>query len=440
MAMTDAERLRYLELKQKAARAVDTSYLSNQITPSAEPGEPSFFQGVKAGLTAQPGEGVGYFVGSAIPAGVGGALGGPVGAALGEVARQTAGAIVNPEATAQKSALGIGASVAGAGVGQKIGEVAGPVIGKGVSKAGQAVKSVSDWFASKVGKSFLKASKNLNAYGHEPSKAITTEKIVATSWDDLVDKAKSAKKAVGKEIDETINKYPQDKITNIEEVVAPIDDALEEALKMPTENATLVSRLEGIKQDVLNLVSKTAQESKGVGIKEANELKKTLYKVTKYTGNTSDDIVANKVKQQVARNLADKIEDVAPEIKAIHRRFGNLVALENAATNRAIVAERNNIFGLPEMFATGIAGVGGVSGIAPAAGLVLASRGIQTPIGATAAIQAASGIGRVFSQPEIAAMASQISQKLGGAVSPAIVEQIIPMIQMGQEPANEVKE
>ena len=58
MPMTDAERLRYLELKQKAANAVDTSYLSNQITPSAEPGEPSFFQGVKAGLTAQPGEGV----------------------------------------------------------------------------------------------------------------------------------------------------------------------------------------------------------------------------------------------------------------------------------------------------------------------------------------------------------------------------------------------
>ena len=102
-----------------------------------------------------------------------------------------------------------------------------------------------------------------------------------------------------------------------------------------------------------------------------------------------------------------------------------MVALENAATNRAVVAERNDIFGLPEMFATGIAGVGGVmgtaAGIAPAAGLVLASRGLKSPIGATTAMRATTAVGEAIAESSIPEVASFISRRLGGAVSPAII-------------------
>ena len=443
MPVSDEDRLRYLRLKKKKAEAESSRYLSNQVSPGSEPGEPSFFEGVKAGITAQEGSGFGYFLGSAIPAGVGAALGGPIGAALGETARQAAGAVVDPEGTAQKSPFEIGASVAGAGVGQKIGEAAGPFIVKAATKAGEVFKSVTDWFASKVGKSFLKASKNLQAYGHEPSKAIVDEKIFATSWDDLVDKAKLARRSVGTELDATLNKYPTDKIANIEDVVKPIDEAIEEATKFPSENSALISRLSGIKDDVLAMANKIAQEEKGIGIKSANEIKKSLYKVTKYTGAASDDVVANKVKQQVARNIAKKIEEAVPEIKPLNKRFGNIVALENAATNRAVVAERNDMFGLPEMFATGIAGVGGVmgtaAGIAPAAGLVLASRGLKSPIGATLAMKAATATGKALSGSSIPEVAQFISSRLGGAVSPALIEQIIPMLKEAEGAKTEDK-
>lgn len=443
MPLSDEERLTYLRLKKKKAEAESSLYLSNQVSPGTEPGEPSFFQGVKAGITAQEGAGFGYFVGSAIPAGVGAVLGGPIGAALGETARQAAGAVVDPEGTAKKSPLEIGASVAGAGVGQKIGEAAGPFIGRAATKAGETFKSVTDWFASKVGKSFLKASKNLQAYGHEPSKAIVDEKIFATSWDDLVDKSKAARRALGTELDTALNKYPSDKIANIEDVVKPIDEAIEEAAKFPSENASLISRLSGIKDDVLTMVNKIAQEEKGIGIKSANEIKKSLYKVTKYTGSASDDVVANKVKQQVARNIAKKIEEAVPEIKPLNKRFGNIVALENAATNRAVVAERNDLFGLPEMFATGIAGVGGAMGTAagllPASGLVLASRGLKSPIGATATMRAVTSLGKTIADSSIPEVATFISRRMGGAVSPGLIEQIIPMLQEIENPPKKVE-
>lgn len=389
--------------------------------------EPSFIQGIKAGLTAQPGEGVGHFIGGVIPAGVGAALGGPIGASLGETARQTAGAIVNPEETAKKSPLAIGAEITGAGYGQKLGEVAGPIIGK----TGEAVKSVTDWFSSKVGKSFLKASKTLNAHGHRPEKAIMDEGIFATSWDDLITKTKAAKHDLGEAFTELFNKA--DNPQNIKlgmEITEPVESALKEANKFPTENKAVIERLKGLRNDVNYLINTTKSKRKQfISPEKANGIKQSLYRVTKYTGNASDDTIMNKTKQEVAGKIADKIAEAIPAIKPLNSRYGNLISLENAATNRAIVAERGDIFGLPEMFATGIAGVGGAmgsaAGLAPAAGLVLASRTLKTPIGATAAMQASSAVGKLLSKPQISSIASKLAKKSGGALSVPIIESII---------------
>lgn len=139
MALSESEELELLELER--SRHMALARTPAPIT-AQEKSEPTFMQGLKAGLTAQPGKGVGHFIGSALPSTVGGVIGsvvpGPgtvIGATLGEAARQAAGAIVAPEETAKKSPLEIGAQVIGAGVGQKVGEaIAGPAI-SGIKKA-----------------------------------------------------------------------------------------------------------------------------------------------------------------------------------------------------------------------------------------------------------------------------------------------------------------
>ena len=435
MPLTPEEELEMMELEKARAMA-----LSKPIPEHRPEEEKTFFQGLKAGITAQPGEGVGHFIGAAFPATVGGALAGPaapVGAALGEAARQTLGAIVNPEETAKKSPLAIGAEVAGAGVGQKVGEALGPAMGK----VGTGIKNVSEWLGSRIGKGFLKASKSLNAYGHLPEKAIKDEGIIAYSWDDLVGKTKLAKHEVGEAMDDVISNADKDVIANVNDVLKPIDDALSEARKFPTENATLISRLEGLKSDTMGLLHKGDKTGQMLNVDRANSIKKSLYRVTKYRGTDADEIPLNKVKQDVARNIAKKIEEVTPEIKPLKERYGNLVALENAATNRAIVAERSDFFGLPEMLGLGVAGIGGVSGVAPGAAIIVGNRLLKTPLGGTIGSQVAPMVGKA-AEAGISAIGKG-AEKLVGGISAATIDAGAEMErndhpQLSQQQAEEV--
>jgi hypothetical protein len=486
MPLSNEQRLRYLQLKKKKAESftpADTSYLSNQIEPGAEPGQASFMQGLGAGLTAQPGEGVGHFIGSALPATIG-AIGGPIGAAVGEAARQTVGAIVNPEGTAKKSRLEIGLNVAGAGAFQKAGEAAGPYIGKAVTKAGEAIGSVSDWLATKIGKSFLKASTSLNAYGHKPEKAIIEEGIFAHSWDDLIAKSKIAKDNIAGMYEDLFNSRPKPDYVDISNATHPINVALSEARKYPETNASVINKLSGLKRDVIRRINRSSVEIsdyevkppnaemptewlndiqttfgkdvaltsknltvpnkslqkhwyKGKGTKNnkalstevsqaddifetelvgsrkvvpteiANNIKREIYKLTKYTGNPSDDAAVNKTKQYVAAQINNEIEKVMPEIKPINIRYGNIIGLENAAEHRAVVASRSNMLGIPEFAATGML----LSGNAPAAiATEVGGRMLTTPIGATSAIKLLSNM----PEADLGPVMDFLTQRLGG--------------------------
>ena len=412
-------------------------YPDDEVTIDAkQENAPGFWSGMGAGITDQPGSGVGHYIGEALPVVAGatlGALGGPtgsvIGAELGEVAKKTAGAIVNPEQAANQSKLGLGADVIGTAALQEAGEAAAPYVGKAAqaigSKIGETVSSVSDWLSSKIGKSFLKASKAINAYGHEPEKAITDEGIIAHSWDDLIDKAKAAKHDIGEMYDDFFASHPNDIVTDAENVTKPIDTALKEANKYPNENGTLISRLQGLKSDVLGQIDKQSQEGQGLDIQRANDIKKSLYKITKYSSNNSDDIPLNKVKQQVAGELASKIEDVSPEIAPINERYANLVALQNAATNRAVVASNSDIIGIPEMAAGGFLMHGNI----PAAAAVeIGGRVLKTPLGATPTMNFLSTVGKgadLASKMDYGSLAKGATSKLAPAsIQPLVIKKI----------------
>ena len=470
----------------------------------ALPQEATFFEGMKAGITAQPGKGVGHFIGAAIPAGVGGAMLAPVGlapvgAALGEAARQAAGAVVAPEATAKKPPAQIGLEVALSGYAQKAGELAAPYMAPVTEKMAKAAKGASDWLSTRIGKGFLKASKTLNAYGHQPERALIDEGITATSWTELIDKTKAAKDAVGQQYPEVFKGAPE---VNIYSALTPINTALREARKYPETNAGVINKLLSLKRDVIRRIQKSSRvveeyeikpsafdkkwdidiaqtfseassasprieggksvakmgqevgpkvstevwdttigvgkkagkeapedilEAELVGRKrvmsaeEANNIKREIYRLTKYTGNPSDDAALNKTKQYVAAAINKEVEKAAPNAAPLNARYANLDALEKSAVHRQVVAERANIFGIPEFATAGVLLGGG--GVPAAVATEVGGRLLGTPTGASAAIKGLSyteGIANMSAR-----IAQKIVERLGGGITAAPIEQAL---------------
>ena len=474
-----------------------SAYKANVL--SKPPEEVGFFGGLKAGLTDQPGSGIGHFIGAGLPATIGAGIGslvapGPgsvIGAELGEVGRKAIGAMVNPEAAATQSKVGLGADIIGTAIGQKAGEVSAPYIGAGIKKTGEAVADASNWFASKIGKSFLKASKSINAYGHAPEQAIKDECIIASSWDSLIDKAKAAKHDIGDAYSELFGAN-QDAVVNIDNAVSPINSAISEAKNYPNENKSLIKRLIGLKEDITNRINKHTSTSydydvpvqttnpnqieywtkdlqqsinperdvaiadkrigphvynetsgptitgsedipeepiidavltktnRAMSAEQANNIKREIYGLTKYSGNPSDDAVVNKVKQYVAGRINNTVGEAVPEIKPLNTRYANLDALEKAAVNREVVASRSDVVGLREMGALGLLS----SGQPFKAALLVGTRSLNHPAGATVAMKGLeSGAAIAKSSANmIAPLVKGLFDKMGSATAISLLD------------------
>lgn len=373
--------------------------------------KPTFTEGLKAGFSEQPtpeGAGLsaktGHFIGEAGPLAVG-AIGGPIGVAGAEAVRKgiTQLSGMAPVQTPAEIAGG----VIGAGALQKAGELAGPIIAKGASKVGQAIGGATDWLASKVGKSFLKGAKVDFAYGHDPVKALTDEGIVATSWDDLLSKVKLKKHELGEFYDNLFasgkNIPPTVDLSGIGE---PINKALAENKMLPDKALT---------KGLNTLAGNLAKYDGEVSTEQAYTLKKYLYKVTKFNATKSDEAIVNKVKQQIAGKIDDKVKTAIPELAEIDKRYANLSSLENIVTNRQIVAQRSDFIGLPEFIGGGAFALGG--GALPSVGLAVAGRALKSPLGGTLATSALSQISKADLAPTI----EYLTQKFGAAA-------IIPLL------------
>lgn len=157
-----------------------------------------------------------------------------------------------------------------------------------------------------------------------------------------------------------------------------------------------------------------------VPAREANNIKREINKLAKFTGNPSDDAAVNKTKQYVAATINKEVEKVVPEIHDINKRYANLIALENSVENRAVVAERNNLVGIPEFAATGALIT---AGLPAAIATEVGGRFIGTPTGATLAIK---GLGKVPGLTEqITKSIGDMVTKFGGGISAATITQAI---------------
>lgn len=254
--------------------------------------------------------------------------------------------------------------------------VAGNLASAAGKKAAQATTKLRSGMAERMVNSLIKPLGKDFAYGKNPGRGVAAEGIVANNLDEFAQKISQRRKEVGEAKGAFLAQEKYGGIgVDTTDAFSPIEKALEEAKRTPNTNAALITRLEGVKADM---------EGLGVGgiqdLVSTDKLKQEIGQLAKWTGNASDDKLINKAVQQSYGVLKGKIETVAPEIKQLNERFGDLLSAEIAARYRDVVQQRLNLVSLG----------GRLTGIGGAIATVIATGGSALP-----ALLAGAGMGAI---------------------------------------------
>jgi hypothetical protein len=247
-----------------------------------------------------------------------------------------------------------------------------PVAGTVTRKVTSGVQSQIADTSGRVMNSVLKPLAKDFAYGRNPGATVAKERIVASNLDDLATKISQRKNEVGRRIEQTLTS--SNKTVDMSDAFAPLDKAIEDAQRMPTTNASIINRLEGIKSDLKNLYSDMGTMT----VAEANKVKQDVGNMTRWTGNNSDDEMTNKALKSTYGAINEKVTKAVPEIVELNETYGGLLSAEIAAKYRDKIVQRQNLVGL------GVKAGGVGAGIVT----VLANPAMTVPVimlGATAA-------------------------------------------------------
>lgn len=249
--------------------------------------------------------------------------------------------------------------------------------------------------AARMINSIIKPLKGNLSYGKNPGRAVAQEGIVATSLDDLGEKIGTALTSRVQQLNEMVQKYTDaGHKLDLTKATTPIDDALAEAQKAPNTNASIITRLQGLKDDLLGITrdeegSVTSQSNLSNHTpNQAVDFKRFIGKLTKFTGNPSDDKTVNAALQRVYGAVKESIEKLDPannELKNLNAHIADLISADKATEYRSSINERQNMVSLGDT-ATGALGslVGLLHGGAPEAIVAgLAATGAKKALGST---------------------------------------------------------
>lgn len=238
----------------------------------------------------------------------------------------------------------------------------GTALGAAIPGAGivkDAVTKSMESGAPRIINSLIKPLKKDLSYGKNPGRAVAEEGIVANNMEDLLDKISKSRESVGEKIQKRLS--TSIKKVDLSDLTNPLDEAIKSANQAPRTNASLISRLESLKSDLLGETIQEGGKSvltrklKNLTPLQAWEIKKLIGDLTKFTGNYSDDAIANKAMKKIYGITKEKINRAVPQVSALNDRYANLLSAQVATKYRNEIAQRLNIVGLsPQM-----AGLGG---------------------------------------------------------------------------------
>jgi len=240
--------------------------------------------------------------------------------------------------------------------------------------------------------------------------------IVGNNLDDFSSNVNKAREATGKELGNLTLGIEGKATVNLERALSPLDDMIEEAQKTPETNKAVIERLQSIKNDLINYIG---PDNKNLTFAEAIDAKGVVGKLTKWTGNPSDDKLVNKALKQIYGTIDNEVmkkigladPEVAKQIINLNDKYGNLITAESAINHRAAVAQRLASIGMPIKVGT-------------TAGLITA---IATGGAAIPALLTGVGVGILDQAMGSTAVKSRIAAWLGSE-TPSVVAAILQKI------------
>lgn len=267
--------------------------------------------------------------------------------------------------------------------------------------AGKAIKTVANFeIGERLINSMVKPKAGELAYGKNPGRAVAKLKITANSWEEFAQKIEDAVQQQGDKINKILSsKKINFKKVDLTDVLKPIDDEISRLyLESPRTNAGVLKRLNDVKLDLLR--ANEIPTSEGTQIvagrafgqmspAEATEIKREIGKLTRWTGNASDDKSVNMALKKVYGSIKEKINEAVPGLSGQNELLADLISASNAVKYRAAQVAKNNMVSL-----TG-ANVGGIGALIGS----MASRG-SIPHTAAAGLAVAT-IFEAFKRPSV---------------------------------------
>jgi hypothetical protein len=259
-----------------------------------------------------------------------------------------------------------------------------PFAGTATSKVVQSLPGQKLKMAEKVVNSLIKPLLKDFSYGKNPGRGVATEGIVFNSLEEGAVKIGDRLKLIGSQMDKIANSK-KGEIIDISDVLSPIDKAIAEAQKTPRTNSALISRLQDAKDDLMGVVRDETGEVvfqkdlSNMTFQEVLDFKRTVGDITKFTGNASDDKLANTALKSVYGGAKTAVNKAAPEMAGLNERWANLKSAEIAIKYRDKIEARQNLISLaPKLLGGGLGSFGIVTMNPAAIGAALLSYGADT--------------------------------------------------------------
>jgi len=223
--------------------------------------------------------------------------------------------------------------------------------------AGKVREKIGAETAPRVINSLIKPLKKDLSYGKNPGRGVAAEGITARSLDELEKKIGVALNARTAQL-ETLYESGANlrKKIDASDALTPLEEAMNKAAKQ--NNQALLNRLSEV-EDALTtnlgqikdetgkriIVKSGARELKNMTLSEALKLKRDIGRITRYTGNPSDDELVNRALKDVYSNVKTKLEEAVPESKEMNERLADLLSAETATRNRDMLVQRQDLVG-----------------------------------------------------------------------------------------------
>lgn len=219
-----------------------------------------------------------------------------------------------------------------------------PVAGKGASLAKGLLPEGAD-VGGRVINSLIKPLLKDFSYGKNPGRAVAEAGITANSLDELAVNIRTVRQDVGQQIADKVAK--SDARFNATDSMKSLDDAIVEAQKSPRTNSAIISRLQNLKDDLLQ-VGEDGLPTRNLSDLSASELfdlKRDIGDLTRWTGNATDDEIVNKALKQTYGKIKGQLDSKIDGISDLNTKYADLKSAEIATEYRDKIAARQGLIG-----------------------------------------------------------------------------------------------